>query len=89
VAQVVDREEAVGQQLFGAEEVRQVGAAEAPTGAAIALDIDGLLLIKVSGVAQVEAAPGNPGLTIAGHPSWENRVEEVNTTEYRLEQVDR
>jgi hypothetical protein len=47
VAQVVDREQAVSQQLLGAEEMRQVGTAKAPAGAAVAQLIDGLLLIEV------------------------------------------
>jgi hypothetical protein len=51
VAQVVDREQAVGQQLLGTEEVCQVGTAEALAGAAVALSIDRLLLIEVAGVA--------------------------------------
>jgi hypothetical protein len=68
MAQVVDRQQAVRQQLLGSEEVRQVGTAKAPTGAAITPGIDGLLLVQVARVAQIEASPSDPGLPIAGNP---------------------
>jgi hypothetical protein len=89
VAQVVDREQAVGQQLLGAEEMRQVGTAKAPAGAAVAQRIDGLLLIEVPRVAQVEAPPGNPGLPIAGDPGGQDGIEEVNAAQDGLQEIDR
>jgi hypothetical protein len=89
MAQVVDREQAVGQQLFGSEEVRQVGTTEAPTGAAVTLGIDGLLLIEVARVAQIEAPPSDPGLPIAGNPGGQDGVEEVNTTKDGFKEVNR
>jgi hypothetical protein len=88
MAQVVDREQAVGQQLLGSEEVCQVGTAKAPTGAAIALGVNGLLLVEVSGIPQIEAPPGDPGLPIAGNPGGQNRVKEVNAPQDCLEQVN-
>ena len=88
MAQVVDREKAVCQQLLGSEEVRQVGAAKAPAGAAVTLGIDGLLLIKVARVAQIEAPPSDPGLPIAGNPGGQNGVEEVNAAKDGLKQVN-
>jgi hypothetical protein len=88
VAQVVDRQEAVGQQLFGSEEVRQVGTAKARTGAAIALGIDGLLLIKVTCVAQVETTASDPSLPIAGDSGGQDGVEEVHAAQDRLKQID-
>jgi hypothetical protein len=88
VAQVVDREEAVGQQLFGSEEVRQVSTAKAPAGAAVTLGIDGLLLIEVPCVAQIEAPPSDPGLPIACDSGGQDGVEEVHAAQDRLKQID-
>jgi hypothetical protein len=88
MAQVMDREEAVCQQLLSSEEMRQVGTAKAPTGAAVTLGIDGLLLIEVPRVAQIEAPPSDPGLPIAGNPGGQNGVEEVDTTEDSFKQIN-
>ena len=87
MAQVVDREEAVGQQLLRSEEVRQVGTAKAFAGAAVTQRIYGLLLIEVARVAQVEPPPGDPGLPIAGNPGGQDGVEEVNAAKNGLKQV--
>jgi hypothetical protein len=87
MAQVVDREKAVCQQLLGSEEVRQVGTAKAPTGAAVTLGIDGLLLIQVPRVAQIEAPPSDPGLPIAGNPGGQDGVEEVNAAKDGLKEI--
>jgi hypothetical protein len=89
MAQVVDRKEAVRQQLLGSEEVRQVGTAKAPTGAAIAQGIHRLLLVQVACVAQIEAPPSDPCLPIASNPGGQDGVEEVDATEDRLKQVNR
>jgi hypothetical protein len=89
VAQVVDREQAVGQQLLGAEEMRQVGTAKAPAGAAVALGVNGLLLVEVARVAQIEASSRDPGLPIAGNPGGQDGVEEVNTTKDGFKEVNR
>jgi hypothetical protein len=84
----MDGKEAVGQQLFGSEEVRQVSTAKARTGAAIAQGIDGLLLIKVPCVAQIQTPPTDPGLPIAGNSGGQNGVEEVHAAQDRLKQID-
>jgi hypothetical protein len=89
MAQVVDREEAIRQQLLGSEEVRQVGTAEALAGAAVALGVNGLLLVEVARVAQIEASSRDPGLPIAGNPGGQNGVKEVNAAEHRLEKIYR
>ena len=87
MAQVVDREEAVGQQLLRSEEVRQVGTAKAPAGAAVTPGIHGLLLVQVARVAQIEASPSSPCLPIAGNPGGQDGVEEVNAAKNGLKQV--
>ena len=87
MAQVVDREEAVRQQLLRSEEVRQVGTAEALAGAAVTLGVNGLLLVEVARVAQIEASSRDPGLPIAGNPGGQDGVEEVNTTEDGFKEV--
>ena len=89
MAQVVDREEAVRQQLLGSEEVRQVGTAEAPTGAAVTPGVNGLLFVEVARVAQIEASSRDPGLPIAGNPGGQDGVEEVNTTKDGFKEVNR
>jgi hypothetical protein len=88
VAQVVDREEAVRQQLLRSEEVRQVGTTEAPAGAAVAPGINGLLLVKVARVAQIEAPPGDPSLPVAGDTGREDGIEEVNATKDGFKEVN-
>jgi hypothetical protein len=88
MAQVVDRQEAVCKQLLGSEEVRQVGAAKAPAGAAVTPGIDGLLLVKVARVAQIEAAPRDPGLPVAGDTGGQDGVEEVDAAKDGLKQVN-
>ena len=88
MAQVVDREEAVRQQLLGSEEVRQVGTAKAPAGAAITPGIHRLLLVQVARVAQIEAPPSDPGLPITGNPGGQDGVEEVNAAKDGLKQVN-
>jgi hypothetical protein len=88
MAQVVDREETVCKQLLGSEEVRQVGTAKAPAGAAVAPGIDGLLLVQVARVAQIEAPPSDPGLPVAGNPGGQDGVEEVNAAKDGFKQVN-
>jgi hypothetical protein len=88
MAQVVDREQAVCQQLLGSEEVRQVGTAKARTGAAITPGIHWLLLVQVARVAQIEAPPSDPGLPITGNPGGQDGVEEVNAAKDGLKQVN-
>ena len=87
MAQVVDREEAVRQQLLRSEEVRQVGTAEALAGAAVALGVNGLLLVEVARVAQIEASSRDPGLPFAGNPGGQNAVEEDNAAKDGFEKV--
>jgi hypothetical protein len=89
MAQVVDREEAVRQQLLRSEEVREVGTAEALAGAAVALGVNGLLLVKVARVSQIEPSSRDPGLPIAGNPGGQDGVEEVNTTKDGFKEVNR
>jgi hypothetical protein len=89
VAQVVDREEAVGEEFVGPEEVGEVAATEAAAGAAVAGGIDGTLLVKVPRVAQVDPTTGHPGLAITRDSRGEDGVEEVNAAHDRVNDVER
>ena len=83
--QVVDREEAVAEQLLRTEEVGQVSPAEPTAGRAVTERIKRLIFVQVSCVPQVHPAAGHPGLTVARNSRWEDGIKEVNAAQHRLQ----
>ena len=88
MAQVMDRKEAIAEQLLRPKEVCQVGTAEPPAGGTVAACVKGLILVQVPRVPEVHASPCHPRLAVARYPRWENGIKEVNSAQYRFQQIN-
>src|SRR3712207_1160796 len=88
-ADVVQREEAVSQQLVLPHQVRKVGPAEARARVARALRVKRSEIPAISCVLQVEAAGGRQRRPVAGEAGREDAVEHIHPEGYDLEYPDR
>ena len=85
----MDRKEPIDEELLRAEEVGEVGTAEAETGSAITRRIDRYILVEMASIVKVQPSASHPGLTIAGDARGEDGVKQVHTTHHRLKDVNR
>src|SRR3712207_170156 len=88
-ADVVQREEAVSQQLVLPYQVRQVGTSEARARLAGTLGVKRSEIPAVAGVLEVEATIGGQRCPVAGEAGREHAVEDVHPEGYDLQYPDR
>ena len=81
--------ETVREQLFGAEQMGEVGPREPPAGEARTVVLDRRRIVEERPVADVQPAARDPQLAVPGDPRRQHRIEQVHAPVDRLEQVGR